>query len=82
MFSEGFSIISNKLKEMYRMITLGGDAELEFADKLDPFTDGIYFSVSSSHAPTNICPTRTLPSTTIGYIYVNVSLSFSATCLR
>ncbi|OLQ11725.1 Structural maintenance of chromosomes protein 4 [Symbiodinium microadriaticum] len=28
-FMEGFSVISMKLKEMYQMITLGGDAELE-----------------------------------------------------
>ena len=29
MFSEGFFTIKMKLKEMYRMLTLGGDAELE-----------------------------------------------------
>ena len=28
-FMEGFAIITSKLKEMYQMITLGGDAELE-----------------------------------------------------
>ena len=28
-FMEGFGIITSKLKEMYQMITLGGDAELE-----------------------------------------------------
>jgi len=33
-----------QLKEMYRMITLGGDAELEQVDSLDPF-EGIIFSV-------------------------------------
>ena len=27
------------------MITLGGDAELELVDSLDPFTEGIVFSV-------------------------------------
>jgi chromosome segregation ATPase len=26
---EGFEIITNKVKQMYQMITLGGDAELE-----------------------------------------------------
>merc|ERR550537_784271 len=31
-FMEGFSVISMKLKEMYQMITLGGDAELELVD--------------------------------------------------
>nr|CAB3266387.1 structural maintenance of chromosomes protein 4 [Phallusia mammillata] len=44
-FSEGFSVITNKLKEIYQMITLGGDAELEFVDSLDPFSEGIVFSV-------------------------------------
>ena len=41
----GFNSISLKLKEMYQMITLGGDAELELVDSLDPFTEGIVFSV-------------------------------------
>lgn len=27
------------------MITLGGDAELELVDSLDPFTEGVVFSV-------------------------------------
>jgi len=44
-FMAGFSIISIKLKEMYQMITLGGDAELELVDSLDPFSEGIVFSV-------------------------------------
>merc|ERR1712002_748006 len=44
-FMEGFAIITGKLKEMYQMITLGGDAELELVDSLDPFTEGIIFSV-------------------------------------
>ncbi|KAK8749380.1 hypothetical protein OTU49_015814 [Cherax quadricarinatus] len=44
-FMTGFTIISNKLKEMYQMITLGGDAELELVDSLDPFSEGIVFSV-------------------------------------
>jgi len=44
-FMAGFNIISLKLKEMYQMITLGGDAELELVDSLDPFTEGIVFSV-------------------------------------
>ncbi|GKY99335.1 hypothetical protein MPSEU_000888500 [Mayamaea pseudoterrestris] len=45
MFMEGFSLITLKLKEMYQMITLGGDAELELVDSLDPFSEGIVFSV-------------------------------------
>ena len=40
-----FAIITGKLKEMYQMITLGGDAELELVDSLDPFAEGIVFSV-------------------------------------
>jgi len=44
-FMRGFAVISLKLKEMYRMITLGGDAELELVDSLDPFSEGIVFSV-------------------------------------
>ena len=42
-FMSGFSVITNKLKEMYQMITLGGDAELELVDSLDPFSEGIAF---------------------------------------
>ena len=37
------SVITRKLKEMYQMITLGGDAELELVDSLDPFSEGIVF---------------------------------------
>ena len=44
-FMAGFNVISLKLKELYQMITLGGDAELELIDSLDPFTEGIIFSV-------------------------------------
>ena len=44
-FMEGFSIISRRLKEMYQMITMGGNAELELVDSLDPFSEGIMFSV-------------------------------------
>jgi len=44
-FMSGFSVISVKLKEMYQLITLGGDAELELVDTLDPFSEGINFSV-------------------------------------
>jgi hypothetical protein len=46
----GFSIITSKLKEMYQMITLGGDAELELVDSLDPFSEGINFR-SASYLP-------------------------------
>ena len=49
-FMRGFSIITSKLKEMYQMITLGGDAELELVDSLDPFSEGINFR-SAPHPP-------------------------------
>jgi len=42
---DGFSVISLKLREMYRIITAGGDAELELVDSFDPFAEGILFSV-------------------------------------
>ncbi|KAJ3218231.1 hypothetical protein HDU67_006340 [Dinochytrium kinnereticum] len=44
-FMDGFTAISQKLKEMYQMITLGGNAELELVDTMDPFSEGIIFSV-------------------------------------
>ncbi|CAD7924388.1 unnamed protein product [Amoebophrya sp. A120] len=44
-FLTGFNVISLKLKEMYQMITLGGDAELELVDTYDPFQEGVMFSV-------------------------------------
>ncbi|KII65959.1 Structural maintenance of chromosomes protein 4 [Thelohanellus kitauei] len=51
-FMEGFTMINLKLKEMYQVqlcvnqfITLGGDAELELVDSLNPFIEGIVFSV-------------------------------------
>lgn len=47
-FMAGFNIITNKLKENYQMLTLGGDAELELVDSLDPFSEGIMFRCVSS----------------------------------
>lgn len=44
-FNQGFLVINRKLKEMYRTITNGGDAELEKCDSHDPFLEGIAFSV-------------------------------------
>ncbi|CCD23232.1 condensin subunit SMC4 NDAI_0B01970 [Naumovozyma dairenensis CBS 421] len=44
-FMQGFGIISMTLKEMYQMITMGGNAELELIDSLDPFSEGVTFSV-------------------------------------
>ena len=42
-FLDGFYKITYKLKEIYQMITLGGDAELELVDSLNPFSEGIMF---------------------------------------
>lgn len=44
-FMKAFHLITMKLKEMYQMLTLGGDADLELVDNLDPFSEGIVFSV-------------------------------------
>lgn len=44
-FMQGFNIITKKLKEMYQMITQGGDAELELVDSMDPFSEGVSFGV-------------------------------------
>lgn len=41
-FTEGMDIINAKLKEMYRMITMGGNAALEY---VEPFEDGVEFKV-------------------------------------
>lgn len=38
-------MINSKLKEVYQHLTRGGDAELELIDSLDPFSDGVNFSV-------------------------------------
>eukprot|EP00768_Dysnectes_brevis_P004155 gnl/Dysnectes_brevis/2963_a3644_710.p1 GENE.gnl/Dysnectes_brevis/2963_a3644_710~~gnl/Dysnectes_brevis/2963_a3644_710.p1 ORF type:complete len:1242 (-),score=281.18 gnl/Dysnectes_brevis/2963_a3644_710:34-3759(-) len=43
-FLDGFQIISTRLREMYRTLTLGGDAQLELVDTFDPF-EGVVFSV-------------------------------------
>jgi len=44
-FMSGFNLIGAKLKETYQILTLGGDAELELIDSLDPFSEGVIFSV-------------------------------------
>ena len=50
-FMTGFNIITNKLKENYQMLTLGGDAELELVDSLDPFSEGIMFRWDPGQTP-------------------------------
>merc|ERR1712110_828876 len=44
-FLADFNNICLYLKEIYQMITFGGDAELELVDPLDPFSNGINLSV-------------------------------------
>jgi structural maintenance of chromosome 4 len=44
-FMTGLREIGTNLKEIYQLITLGGNAELELVDSLDPFSEGIQFSV-------------------------------------
>ncbi|CAG9533819.1 unnamed protein product [Cercopithifilaria johnstoni] len=44
-FMDGFTRIGLALKEMYQMITLGGDASLDLVDSLDPFSEGVSFGV-------------------------------------
>ena len=53
-FMAGFSCISLKLKEMYQMITLGGDAELELVDSLDPFSEVSHHRLCIRNACTKI----------------------------
>jgi structural maintenance of chromosome 4 len=44
-FMEGFTRIGLALKDTYQTITLGGDAGLDLVDSLDPFSEGVSFSV-------------------------------------
>ncbi|CAL1263831.1 unnamed protein product [Larinioides sclopetarius] len=44
-FMRGFAIIAKKIKEIYQMLTLGGDAEVELVEQSDPFEGGIELSV-------------------------------------
>lgn len=44
-FRAGFDQISRTLKHIYRTITDGGDAELEFCSSNDPFVDGVELSI-------------------------------------
>ncbi|KAI9152471.1 Structural maintenance of chromosomes protein 4 [Blastocladiella emersonii ATCC 22665] len=44
-FMAGFAEITSRLKDMYALITAGGNAELELVDSMDPFAEGIVFSV-------------------------------------
>ncbi|KAG9393596.1 Structural maintenance of chromosomes protein 4, SMC4 [Carpediemonas membranifera] len=44
-FTAGTAEISGHLQVIYRMLTMGGNAELEIIDALDPFTEGVSLSV-------------------------------------
>ena len=44
-FKEGFQLIADHVKQIYRLITNGGDAEMETIDQLDPFSEGVMFQV-------------------------------------
>lgn len=44
-FTKGFREISDQLRNMYKTLTNGGNAELELADSTDPFSEGIIFTV-------------------------------------
>lgn len=39
------NIVATYTVAFQQMITLGGDAELELVDSLDPFSEGVVFSV-------------------------------------
>ena len=44
-FFKGLLFISDKLKEMYRMLSFDGDAHLELVDSFDPYSEGVTFNV-------------------------------------
>merc|ERR1711920_514551 len=44
-FMTAFREINRELKTMYRTLTVGGDAELSLVDRLDPFVEGVEFTV-------------------------------------
>ena len=45
LFLSGYESIASKLREVYRLLTNGGDAALELVDSLDPFSEGVQFTV-------------------------------------
>lgn len=44
-FMEGFNVINKNIKEIFNLITFGGNAELDLIDYLNPFTDGVVLSI-------------------------------------
>lgn len=53
-FVAGFNLISSKLKEMYQVITLGENAELEPVDSMNLFSEGTIFLVMKKKSWKNI----------------------------
>lgn len=45
LFMNGFTEINKNIKEIFNLITFGGNAELELLDYLNPFNDGIILSI-------------------------------------
>jgi hypothetical protein len=66
-FMHGFGVISRKLQEIYQMITIGGDAELNVVDSLDPFSEvcttsgGCCFSIWHAFRNPLSCPHASQP---------------------
>ncbi|KAI4290835.1 structural maintenance of chromosome 4 [Pancytospora philotis] len=44
-FMEGFSTVNGHLKEIFALITFGGNAELDLLNYLDPFAEGVVLSI-------------------------------------
>lgn len=44
-FMDGFNIISRNIKEMFILITFGGNGDLDLPDYLNPFKDGVVLSI-------------------------------------
>lgn len=44
-FMDGFGAINKNIKEIFTMITFGGNAELDLLDYLNPFAEGVVLSI-------------------------------------
>lgn len=44
-FMTGLRAITGHLRQLYQLLTFGGNAELELVDSLDPWAEGVQFSV-------------------------------------
>jgi len=53
-FVAGFEMIQAQLKKMFRCLTDGGDADLEYVDSMDPFSEGIKFTVRPKRKSWNV----------------------------